>query len=116
MPKKSFTYQAIACELTELCRYAYYKISCYGVLSRFSFKKSVRDLYSLRQLIMQSFSMDSNDWNNKGVNVSLISLFFELYGCKKYMFHVPELIYLLWGYWYFGYIAHSVEKTKYIIF
>ena len=61
MPKKSFTYQAIACELTELCGYAYYKISCYGVLSRFSFKKSVRDLYSLRQLIMQSFSLDSND-------------------------------------------------------
>ena len=31
----------------------------------------------------------------KGVNVSLVLLFFELYQCRKDMLHVPELIYLL---------------------
>ena len=60
-PKKSFTYQAIVCGLTGLCGYAYDKISCCGVPSRFSFKRSVRDLYSLRQLIIKSFSLGLND-------------------------------------------------------
>ena len=31
----------------------------------------------------------------KGVNVSLVLLFFELYQCRKHILHVPELIYLL---------------------
>ena len=61
MPKKSFTYQAIVCELTGLCGYAYDKISCCGVPSKFSLKRSVRDLYYSRQLIIQSLSLGSND-------------------------------------------------------
>ena len=61
MPKKSFTYQAIVCELIGLCGYAYDKISCCGVPSKFSLKRSVRDLYSMRQLIVQSFSLGLND-------------------------------------------------------
>ena len=52
MPKKSFKYQEIVCELTGLCGHAYDKISCRGVLSRFSLERSVRDLYSIRQLII----------------------------------------------------------------
>ena len=31
----------------------------------------------------------------KGVNVSLVLLFFELYQCRKDMLQLPELIYLL---------------------
>ena len=61
MPKKSFIYQAIICELTGLCEYAYDKISCCGVTSRFSLKRSVHDIYSLIQLIMVSFSLGSNE-------------------------------------------------------
>ena len=52
MPEKSFKYEAIVCELTGLCGYAYDKISCRGVPSRFSLKRSVRDLYSMRQFII----------------------------------------------------------------
>ena len=61
MPKKSFTYQAIVCEWTDLCGYAYDKTSCCGVPFRFSRKRSVCDLYSMRQLIIQSFSLGLND-------------------------------------------------------
>ena len=66
MPKKSFTYRAIASELTGLCGHAYDKISCCGVPSIFSIKRSVRDLYSVRQIIMQSFSLALNDSKIKG--------------------------------------------------
>ena len=59
-PKKRFTYRAIVCELTALCRYSYDKIP-----SGFSLKRSICYLYSLRQLIMQNFSLGSNDWKTK---------------------------------------------------
>ena len=52
----------------------------------------------------------------KGVDVSLVLLFFELYLCRKYMFQEPKLIYLLWGYWSFDYVVHSVDKANHIIF
>ena len=65
MPKKSFTNRAVVCELTGLCGYGFDKISCCGFLSRFSLKRSLCDLYSLRQLIMQSSSLGPNDWNTK---------------------------------------------------
>ena len=113
MPKKSFTYRAIVCELAGLCRYEYDKISCCGALYMFSLKRTVRDLYYLRQLIMQSFSFRSNDWKTKGF---LVLLFFGLYWCRKYMFHEPKLIHLLWDYWCFNNVFHSVDKSNYIFF
>ena len=61
MPEKSFTYRAIVCELTGLWGYTYDKISSCGVPSQFSLKRSVRDLYSMRQLIIQGFSLGLND-------------------------------------------------------
>ena len=61
MPKKGFTYRAIVCELTGLCGKTYEKISCCVVPSRFSLKRSVPDIYSLRQLIIQSLSLGLND-------------------------------------------------------
>ena len=90
-PKKRFTYRTIVCELTALCRYSYDKIH-----SRFSLKRSICDLYSLRQLIMQNFSLGSNDWKIKrrwclpGLVDFLVAL--------MYMLHEPKLTYLLWGY------------------
>ena len=61
MPKKNFTYRVIVCEFTGFCGYSYDKLSYCGVPSRFSLKRSMRDLYSLRQLIMLSFSLGSDD-------------------------------------------------------
>ena len=52
----------------------------------------------------------------KGVDVSLVLLFFELYRSRKYMFHELKLIYLLWGYWWFDYVVDSVGRAKYIFF
>ena len=75
MPKKIFTYRVIVCELTGLCGYAYDKISCCCVPTSFSLKRSVRDLYSLRQLIIQSFSLGLNDLKTKGVDVPLVFIF-----------------------------------------
>ena len=46
MPKRGFACRAIVCELTGLWRCAYDKISCYS----FPLKRSVRDLFSLRQV------------------------------------------------------------------
>ena len=61
MPKKNFTYRVIVCEFTGFCGYSYDKLSYCGVPSRFSLKRSMCDLYSLRQLIILSFPLDSND-------------------------------------------------------
>ena len=52
MPKKNFT---------KKIGYSYDKLSYCGVPSRFSLKRSMCDLYSLRQLIILSFPLDSND-------------------------------------------------------
>ena len=69
MPKKSFTYQAIVSGLTCVKQIwydkTYDKTSCCGVPFRFSRKRSVCDLYSMRQLIIQSFSLGLNDWKTK---------------------------------------------------
>ena len=61
MPKKKFTYRVIVCELTGFSGYSFDKLSYCSVPSRFSLKRSMRDRYSLRQLIMLSFSLVSND-------------------------------------------------------
>ena len=62
MPKKTFTYRAIVCELTGLCGYACDKVSCCGVplsnnaeciytyRNRFSLKRSVCDLYTFKAI------------------------------------------------------------------
>ena len=72
MPKESFTYRAIVCELTALCGYAYDKISCCGVSSRFFLKRSVCDLYFLRQLIFK-FLIEFK-WLKKPVGLCLPGL------------------------------------------
>ena len=62
MPKKNLHIKIyIVCELTGFCGYSYDKLSYCGVPSRFSLKRSMRDLYSLRQLIILSFSLGSDD-------------------------------------------------------
>ena len=65
-------------DLTGFCGIEYGKISCCGVPSRFALKRSVRGLYSLRQLC-KVFHWVQMVESPKGVDFSLVSLFFGLY-------------------------------------